>query len=63
MHMMVLPSLLALVSLRVDGGVSYDLRVMQGPVAAVAYGDGETHCSRVRSDEVRDGPSCGAKPR
>src|SRR6476660_5006842 len=28
----------------------------------VACGDGETHCSKVRSDEVQDGPSCGAKP-
>src|SRR6476646_11230735 len=28
----------------------------------VAYADGETHCSKVRSDEVQDGPSCGAKP-
>src|SRR6476646_616478 len=26
-------------------------------------GDGETHCSKVRSDEVRDGTSCGAKQR
>jgi len=31
------------------------------PVAAVAFGDGETRCSKVRSDEVPDGPSCGAK--
>jgi len=33
------------------------------PVAAVASGDGETHCLKVRSDEVQDGPSCGAKQR
>ena len=26
-------------------------------------GDGETHCSKVRSDNVQDGPSCGAKQR
>ena len=40
---------------------SCDLRWMHGPVAAVASGDGETHCSMFRSDEVWDGTSCGAK--
>ena len=30
-----------------------DLREVYDPVAAVAVGDGETHCSKVRSDEVR----------
>ena len=40
-----------------------DLRGVHDPVAAVAAGDGETHCSKVRSDEVQDGPSCGAKQR
>ncbi|HEX5550483.1 MAG TPA: hypothetical protein VFX36_06605, partial [Nitrospira sp.] len=34
-----------------------DLRWVQGLVAAVAAGDGETLCSKVRSDEVQDGPS------
>ena len=42
--------------------VTCDLRGVHDPVAAVAFGDGETHCSKVRSDEVQDGPSCGAKP-
>ena len=32
-------------------------------VATVAAGDGETPCSKVRSDEVKDGASCGAKKR
>src|SRR5678809_898837 len=41
---------------------SRDLRWVQGPIAAVAAGDGE-HCSRVRSDKVQDGTSCGAKQR
>ena len=45
------------------GGNQLRLRWVQGPVAAVACGDGETHCSKVRSDEVQDGPSCGAKQR
>ena len=31
--------------------------------ALIPGGDGETHCSKVRSDEVQDGPSCGAKQR
>ena len=30
--------------------------------APLPGGDGEAHCSKVRSDEVQDGPSCGAKP-
>jgi len=34
-----------------------DLRWAQGLVAAVAEGDGETPCSKGRSDEVRDGTS------
>ena len=42
---------------------SRDLRWVQGPVAAVALCDGETLCSKVRSDEVQDGTSCGAKQR
>ena len=42
--------------------VERDLRWVQGPVAAVAAGDGE-HCPKVRSDEVQDGSSCGAKQR
>ena len=29
---------------------------------AIAFGDGETRCSKVRSDQVQNGPSCGAKP-
>ena len=37
--------------------VACDLRWVQGSVAAVALGDGETHCSKVRSDRVRDGSS------
>ena len=41
--------------------VTCDLRGVYDPVAAVACGDGETHYSKVRSDEVQDGPSCGAK--
>ncbi len=36
---------------------SCDLRGVQSPVAAVAEGDGETFCSKVRSDKVKDGPS------
>jgi hypothetical protein len=28
-----------------------------GPYPAVALGDGETHCAKVRSDNVSDGPS------
>ena len=47
----------------VDGDeVERDLRGVQGPVAAVAAGDGE-HCPKIRSDEVQDGTSCGAKQR
>ena len=40
-----------------------DLRLARvyDPVAAVAFGDGETHCSKVRLDEVPDGARCGAK--
>ena len=34
-----------------------------GPYPGGRLGDGETHCSKVRSDEVQDGPSCGAKQR
>jgi hypothetical protein len=34
-----------------------DLREVHDPVAAVAVGDGETHCSKVRSDEVQNGSS------
>jgi hypothetical protein len=34
---------------------------MHGSFAAVAAGDGETHCSKFRSDEVQNGTSCGAK--
>ena len=30
-----------------------DLRGVHDPVAAVAFGDGETQCSKVRSDKVR----------
>jgi len=41
--------------------VTCDLRGVYDPVAAVAFGDGETHCSKVRSDEIQDGTSCGAK--
>jgi hypothetical protein len=33
------------------------LRWVQALVAAVATGDGETHCSKVRSDEVQNRPS------
>jgi hypothetical protein len=44
-------------------GFTRDLRGVHDPVAAVAVSDGETHCSKVRSDEVQDGPSCGAKQR
>ena len=42
--------------------VERDLRWVQGPVAAVAAGDGE-HCPKVRSDKVQDGSSWGAKQR
>ena len=42
---------------------SLRLAVDAWPVVEVAAGDGETHCSKVRSDIVRDGPSCGAKQR
>ena len=35
---------------------------LQGPVVAVAAGEGE-HCSTFRSDEVGDGTSCGAEQR
>ena len=42
---------------------SRDLRWVHGPIAEVARGDGETHCPKVRSDKVQDGPSCGAKQR
>jgi hypothetical protein len=34
-----------------------DLRWVHDPAAAVAYSDGETQCSKVRSDAVRDGSS------
>ena len=34
-----------------------DLRWMHDPVVVVAISDGETQCSKVRSDEVLDGPS------
>jgi hypothetical protein len=33
------------------------LAMVQGAVAAVAAGDGETQCLKVRLDEVSDGPS------
>ena len=46
-----------------DGGVAAIREGCTGLIAAVAFGDGETHCSTVRSDKVQDGPSCGAKPR
>jgi hypothetical protein len=36
---------------------SRDLRWVQGTITAVAAGDGETQCSKVRSDEVQDGSS------
>lgn len=38
-------------------------RLAMGRMAmnAVAPSDGETHCSKFRSDEVQDGASCGAK--
>ncbi len=33
------------------------------PLLRWIFIDGETHCSMVRSDEVQNGPSCGAKQR
>ena len=42
---------------------SRDLRWVHGPIAAVALGDGETHCSKVRSDDVRTDQVGGAKLR
>ena len=36
---------------------SRDLRWVHGPIAEVAGGDGESHCSKVRSDNVSDGLS------
>ena len=43
--------------------VSCDLRGVHGLSLRSPRGDGETLCSKVRSDEVQDGPSCGAKQR
>ena len=55
---MVLPSPLVFASIWMwMVGRHCDLRWMRGPGVVVAAGDGETHCSKVRSDVVRDGPS------
>lgn len=39
-----------------------DLRAVATPIAAVGHTDGE-HCSMFRSDVIRSGTSCAAKPR
>jgi hypothetical protein len=51
-----LPSSLVSFRTEVDGRLS-DLRWVQGLVATVAAGDGETHCSKFRSDVVENGTS------
>jgi hypothetical protein len=54
---MVVPSSLFLFLKEGGRAASCDLRWMQGLIAAVAFGDGETQCPKVRSDNVLDGSS------